>query len=120
PIVGTGMEWQAARDSGQVIVADVDGEVVSATGRTIVVRDYEGADHQYDLRKFARSNQGTCINQRPSVVRGQRVRMGDVLADSSSTDDGELALGQNVLVAFMAWEGGNYEDAIIMSDRVVR
>jgi DNA-directed RNA polymerase subunit beta len=120
PIVGTGMEWQAARDSGQVVVSESAGEVVSATGRQIVVRDNAGTDHVYDLRKFARSNQGTCINQRPSVERGDRVRDGDVLADSSSTDKGELALGQNVLVAFMAWEGGNYEDAIVMSDRVVR
>jgi DNA-directed RNA polymerase subunit beta len=120
PIVGTGMEWQSARDSGQVVVAEVDGDVVSATGRLVVVRDVNGVDHPHPLRKFARSNQGTCINQRPSVHRGERVRAGDVLADSSSTDKGELALGQNVLVAFMAWEGGNYEDAIIMSDRMVR
>jgi DNA-directed RNA polymerase subunit beta len=120
PIVGTGMEWQAARDSGQVVLADVDGEVVSATGRQIAVRDFAGVDHVYDLRKFARSNQGTCINQRPAVRRTDRIHAGDVLADSSSTDRGELALGQNVLVAFMAWEGGNYEDAIVMSDRVVR
>ena len=120
PIVGTGMEAQAARDSGQVVVCDVEGEVVSATGRHVVVRDYAGHDHVYDLRKFARSNQGTCINQRPSVLRGDRVHPKDVLADSSSTDNGELALGQNVLVAFMAWEGGNYEDAILISDRVVK
>jgi DNA-directed RNA polymerase subunit beta len=120
PIVGTGMEWQAAHDSGQVVVAEVEGEVVSATGRQVIVRDFDGVDHAHDLRKFARSNQGTCINQRPSVKRGDVVHIGDVLADSSSTDKGELALGQNVLVAFMAWEGGNYEDAIIMSDRVVR
>ncbi len=120
PIVGTGMEWQSARDSGQVVVSEGDGIVVSATGRLVVVRNEAGEDVPYDLRKFARSNQGTCINQRPSVVRGESVKKGDVLADSSSTDRGELALGQNVLVAFMAWEGGNYEDAIIMSDRMVR
>jgi DNA-directed RNA polymerase subunit beta len=120
PIVGTGMEWQSARDSGQVVVSEGDGIVVSATGRLVVVRNEAGEDVPYDLRKFARSNQGTCINQRPSVVRGEAVKKGDVLADSSSTDRGELALGQNVLVAFMAWEGGNYEDAIIMSDRMVR
>ena len=120
PIVGTGMEWQSARDSGQVVVSETEGIVVGATGRQITVRGENGEDMVYDLRKFARSNQGTCINQRPSVVRGQTVGKGDVLADSSSTDRGELALGQNVLVAFMAWEGGNYEDAIIMSDRMVR
>ncbi len=79
PIVGTGMEWQAAHDSGQVVVSEVDGEVVSATGRQVVVRDFNGVDHVHDLRKFARSNQGTCINQRPSVKHGDVVRAGDVL-----------------------------------------
>ena len=120
PVVGTGMEYQAARDSGQVVVAEQDGVVVRATGRDIVIRDDAGASHTYTLRKFQRSNQGTCINQRPTVGRGQRVAANDVLADSSSTDHGELALGQNVLCAFMAWEGGNYEDAILIADRVVR
>jgi DNA-directed RNA polymerase subunit beta len=120
PIVGTGMERRAALDSGHLILSEDAGEVVSANSRVIVVRDDDGKDHTYELRKFDRSNQGTCINQRPSVKNGQRVRVGDVLADSSSTENGELALGQNVLVAFMAWEGGNYEDAIIISDRMVR
>jgi len=120
PVVGTGMEYQAARDSGQVVVAEQDGVVVRATGRDIVIRDDAGTPHTYTLRKFQRSNQGTCINQRPTVERGQRVAPNDVLADSSSTDHGELALGQNVLCAFMAWEGGNYEDAILIADRVVR
>ena len=211
PIVGTGMEWQSARDSGQVVVSDIEGRVIAVSGRYIsievraddphpevikevkivgssdadpnpdgrlsvvelaedlrhpgsgailalagtkpaveVIRQLrEFVDREmdtarrdkaasrksdalrevkvkvkpcvvYELRKFARSNQGTCINQRPVVHRDQYVRAGDVLADSSSTDNGELALGQNVLVAFMAWEGGNYEDAIIMSDRMVR
>ncbi len=120
PVVGTGMEYQAARDSGQVVVAEQDGVVIRATGREIAVRDDEGVEHAYPLRKFQRSNQGTCINQRPAVSHGQRVAVNDVLADSSSTERGELALGQNVLVAFMSWEGGNYEDAILIADRVVR
>jgi len=120
PVVGTGMEYQAARDSGQVVVSEQEGEVVRATGREIVIRDDAGTEHVYPLRKFQRSNQGTCINQRPAVRTGDRVGVNDVIADSSSTEDGELALGQNVLVAFMSWEGGNYEDAILIADRVVR
>src|ERR671933_612592 len=120
PIVGTGMEYQAARDSGQVVVAEQDGVVLRATSREIVIRDDHGVNHLYPLRKFQRSNQGTCMNQRPAVRRGQRVLANDVIADSSSTENGELALGQNVLCAFMAWEGGNYEDAILISDRLVR
>ena len=119
PIVSTGMEMQAARDSGQVIVCDEDGEVVSVTGKEIVVQT--GTKRRtYRLRKYNRSNQSTCIDQRPAVVKGQRVKKGEVIADSSSTDHGELALGQNVLVAFMSWEGGNYEDAILISERLVR
>jgi DNA-directed RNA polymerase subunit beta len=120
PIVGTGMEYLAARDSGQVIVARSSGVVLSATGDRIVVLNDDGTEHEYHLRKFMRSNQDTCINQRPSVARGQRVEQGSIIADSSSTDNGELALGQNVLVAFMPWEGGNFEDAILVSERLVR
>jgi DNA-directed RNA polymerase subunit beta len=120
PIVGTGMEYLAARDSGQVVVAKADGVVTSATGDRVVVLEDDGTEREYRLRKFMRSNQDTCINQRPSVSRGQRVRKGDIIADSSSTDNGELALGQNVLVAFMPWEGGNFEDAILVSERLVR
>jgi DNA-directed RNA polymerase, beta subunit/140 kD subunit len=120
PIVGTGMEYLAARDSGQVVVARNSGEVVSATGDQITIREDSGEIRQYPLRKFMRSNQDTCINQRPSVSVGQRVRKGDIIADSSSTDNGELALGQNVLVAYMPWEGGNFEDAILVSERLVR
>ncbi|MGB9738992.1 DNA-directed RNA polymerase subunit beta [Chloroflexus sp.] len=120
PIVGTGMEYRTARDSGQVVVARRDGVVVSATSNRIIVEEDDGKRTEYRLRKFMRSNQDTCINQRPSVVRGQRVRAGDVIADSSSTDQGELALGQNVLVAYMPWEGGNFEDAILVSERLVR
>ncbi len=120
PIVGTGMEYRAARDSGQVVVARRDGVVISATSSRIIIEEDDGAQTEYRLRKFMRSNQDTCINQRPAVVKGQRVRAGEVIADSSSTDQGELALGQNVLVAYMPWEGGNFEDAILVSERLVR
>ncbi len=119
PLVGTGMEWDAAIDSGQVITAKEGGEVVSATGRQIVVAGDDGL-HVYPLRRYGRSNQSTCVDQRPIVSRGERVEKGAVLADSSSTDGGELALGQNVLVAFMSWEGGNYEDAVLISESLVR
>src|SRR5579884_2114507 len=119
PLVGTGVERQAALDSGQVVVCQEDGEVVSVTAREIVVRS-DGHDRSYRLRKFERSNNGTCINQRPIVKRGDTVVRGQALADSSSTDHGELALGQNILCAFMFWEGGNFEDAILISERVVR
>ncbi|MBK7894309.1 MAG: DNA-directed RNA polymerase subunit beta [Candidatus Promineifilaceae bacterium] len=119
PIVSTGMEQQAAINSGQIVVAKEDGEVVSVTGDTIVVVG-ENGPRTYNLRKYNRSNQSTCIDQRPVVVKGQRVKLGDVLADSSSTEYGELALGQDVLVAFLSWEGGNYEDAILVSERMVR
>ncbi len=120
PIVGTGMEYRAARDSGQVVVARRDGVVISATSSRIIIEEDDGTQTEYRLRKFMRSNQDTCINQRPAVVKGQRVRAGEVIADSSSTDQGELALGQNVLVAYMPWEGGNFEDAILVSERLVR
>jgi DNA-directed RNA polymerase subunit beta len=120
PLVGTGMERQAAQDSGQVTLSRVDGVVESATAKDVVIRDTEGNLHRYMLQKFLRSNQGTCITQRPMVVRGQRVKVGQPLADSSSTENGELALGQNVLVAFMSWEGNNFEDAIILSESIVR
>ncbi len=120
PLVGTGMEERAARDSGQLALSPVDGMVESVTGEQIVVRDDEGNLHIRRLGKFVRTNQGTCFTQRPIVVRGQRVKCNEPLADSSSTDAGELALGQNVLVAFMSWEGGNFEDAILLSERLVR
>ncbi|HMQ30044.1 MAG TPA: DNA-directed RNA polymerase subunit beta, partial [Chloroflexaceae bacterium] len=120
PIVGTGMEFRAARDSGQVVVARQAGVVLSATGDRIVIEEEDGYEREYRMRKFMRSNQDTCINQRPAVMKGQRVQAGDVIADSSSTDNGELALGQNVLVAYMPWEGGNFEDAILVSERLVR
>jgi DNA-directed RNA polymerase subunit beta len=123
PIVGTGMEARAAQDSGQVLIARRPGTVLSVTAGEILVEPDEGKAGELDtyrLDKFVRSNQGTCINQRPVVDVGMRVTAGDVLADSSSTDKGELALGRNILVAFMSWEGGNYEDAIVISDRMVR
>ncbi len=120
PIVGTGMEYQSAVDSGQVIVAKNPGEVVSVTGDTIVVQEEDGTAREYHLRKYNRSNQSTCIDQRPVVFKGDRVEVGHVMADSSSTDNGELALGQNVVVAYMSWEGGNFEDAILISERLVQ
>jgi DNA-directed RNA polymerase subunit beta len=120
PIVGTGMEERAARDSGQVVVARRDGVVISVTAERIKVEADSGELDEYRLQKFVRSNQGTCINQRPIVDLGQRISAGEAIADSSSTSYGELALGRNVLVAFMSWEGGNYEDAIVISDRLVR
>jgi len=120
PLVGTGMEERTALDSGQVALSPVDGVVDSVTGEQIVVRDGDGNSHVRRLRKFIRTNQGTCFTQRPIVVAGQQVRRNQPLADSSSTDAGELALGQNVLVAFMSWEGGNFEDAILLSETLVR
>ncbi len=120
PVVGTGMEFQAAVDSGQVVVAKEAGEVVSVTGKSLTIREEDGTQREYVLRKFNRSNQSTCIDQRPVVHKGDTVEKGAVLADSSSTDFGELALGQNVLCAFLSWEGGNYEDAILISEDLVR
>ena len=120
PIVGTGMEERAARDSGQVLVARRGGVVTSVTAERIRIETDAGELDEYKLLKFVRSNQGTCINQRPIVDVGARVLDGQPIADSSSTQNGELALGRNVLVAFMSWEGGNYEDAIVISDRLVR
>jgi DNA-directed RNA polymerase subunit beta len=120
PLVGTGMETQAARDSGQVIVAKEAGKVLSASSNTIKVQYASGKEEQFALMKFVRTNQGTCINQRPIVSKGQEFFKGDLLADSSSTRDGELALGQSTLVAFMSWEGYNYEDAIILSESIIR
>ncbi|CAN5737124.1 DNA-directed RNA polymerase subunit beta [soil metagenome] len=120
PIIGTGVELQAARDSGQVLVSRHGGEVLAVSARQIVIKDDNGREQLYNLQKFVRSNQDTCINQRPSVRPGERVEVDTILADSSSTERGELALGQNVIVAFMPWEGGNFEDAILISERLVR
>jgi DNA-directed RNA polymerase subunit beta len=121
PVVGTGVEFRAALDSQGVMVATSAGTVVSVTADHLVVERDAGDERDvYRLKKFLRSNQGTCINQRPVVDVGDRVTVGQVLADGSSTDGGEMALGQNILVAFLPWEGGNYEDAIVISERLVK
>ena len=120
PVVGTGIERRVAQDSGQVLLAQVSGVVTSVNGRSIIIQDVDSQGHEHRLMKFARTNQGTCFDQRPVVRKGDVVTKGDPLADSSSTENGELALGQNVLVAFMSWEGYNYEDAIILSERLVK
>jgi DNA-directed RNA polymerase subunit beta len=120
PIVGTGVEGRAAADSGHVVLADADAEVTRADGTQIVIRDKKGKDYSYKLSKFLRSNASTCINQRPIVSRGDHVTKGQILTDASAIDAGELALGNNVLVAFMTWEGFNYEDAVIISERLVK
>ena len=120
PLVATGMEQRVAVDSGHVALAKTPGVVTHVDGSVVVVTDPAGQAHTYRLTKFLRSNQSTCINQRPLVTVGQQVQVGDPLADSSSTDQAELALGQNVLVAFMIWEGYNFEDAIIIGETLVR
>ncbi len=120
PVVGTGMEYPAAVDSGHVVLAQAPGKVTSVTADRVVVQEDDGNERVYELRKFSRSNQSTCINQQPIVRKGDVVEAGQVLADSSSTELGELALGRNVTVAFIAWDGGNYEDAILISERLVR
>ncbi|MEW6663232.1 MAG: DNA-directed RNA polymerase subunit beta [Bacillota bacterium] len=120
PLVGTGMEWKTARDSGVVVLAKNSGVVERATATDIVIRTDKGLLDVYRLLKYTRSNQGTSINQKPIVKKGQRVEAGDVIADGPSTDYGELALGRNILVAFMTWEGYNYEDAILISEKLVK
>ncbi len=119
PLVGTGLEAQAARDSGMVIVSRTDGEVTYVDARMIRVKDKTGREISYELQKYQRSNQDTCLNQRPLVFEGDEVVSGQVIADGSATEGGELALGQNILVAYMPWEGYNYEDAILISERLV-
>jgi DNA-directed RNA polymerase subunit beta len=121
PLVGTGVEGRAARDSGDMIVAPVAGEVVEVTGDAIVLKE-SGTNRRLNLSidKFQRSNQGTCMNQKPLVREGDKVKKGQVLADGPSTENGELALGRNLLVAFMPWQGHNFEDAIIISERLVK
>ncbi len=120
PLVGTGIEKRAAVDTGDVVVSRTEGTVAAVDADHIIVEDPSGELEHYELHKFTRSNQGTLIHQKPIVRKGQVLQHGDVLADGSSTDQGELALGSNMLVAFMSWEGYNFEDAIIISERLVK
>lgn len=119
PVVGTGLEARAAKDSGMVAVASVDGVVERVVGEEITIKDKNGQLHVHQLMKYLRSNQDTCINQRPIVREGDKVKAGDVIADGASTSWGELSLGKNILVAYMPWEGFNFEDAILLSERCV-
>ena len=120
PIVGTGIEYRAAKDSGIMQIANSNGTIFKVTGDEIVLKTEKGELETYHLRKFKRTNGGTCINQRPIVVKGEKVKAGDVIADGPSTDKGEMALGKNVLIAFATWEGYNYEDAVLISERLVK
>ncbi|MBR5111678.1 MAG: DNA-directed RNA polymerase subunit beta [Clostridia bacterium] len=120
PIVGTGMEYKAAHDSGVVLLSKHAGTVYSVASDEVVIQDELGEKHSYRLTKFARSNQGTCINQRPRVFQGQKIEVGDLLADGPSTENGEIGLGKNMLIGFMTWEGYNYEDAVLISERLVK
>ena len=120
PIVGTGIEYRAAKDSGITVTANNDGVVEKVTGDEIIVRNNKDGLDTYKLRKFKRTNGGTCINQRPVVVKGEKVKAGELLADGPATDKGEMALGKNVLIAFTTWEGYNYEDAVLISERLVK
>ncbi|MCI5951378.1 MAG: DNA-directed RNA polymerase subunit beta [Anaerostipes sp.] len=120
PVVGTGMESKAAFDSGVCIIAKHDGVVERSTSKEIIVRTEDGTTDTYHVIKFARSNQGNCMNQRPIVNVGDKVKAGDVLADGASTSNGEMALGKNPLIGFMTWEGYNYEDAVLLSERLVQ
>ncbi|GAA1993792.1 DNA-directed RNA polymerase subunit beta [Nocardiopsis rhodophaea] len=120
PVVGTGMEYRAATDAGEVVLAESAGVVEDVTADYVTVMADDGSRKTYRLGKFRRSNQGTCFNQRPIVIEGQRVEERQVLADGPSTDQGEMSLGKNLLVAYMSWEGHNYEDAIILSQRLVQ
>ena len=120
PIVGTGIEYRAAKDSGITVTAKSDGIVEKVTSQEILVRNQKNEIDRYKLRKFKRTNGGTCINQRPVVVKGEKVKTGDLLADGPSTKNGEMALGRNVLIAFTTWEGYNYEDAVLISERLVK
>lgn len=119
PVVGTGLEARAAKDSGMVAVAQVDGTVERVVGEEITIKDKAGKSHVHQLMKYLRSNQDTCINQRPIVREGDKVLAGDVIADGASTSCGDLSLGKNVLLAYMPWEGYNFEDAILLSERCV-
>ena len=120
PIVGTGIEYKAACDSGVVLISRENGVVTRVTADEITIRGESGEEMRYHLTKFARSNQGTCINQHPIVKEGEMVKKGQVIADGPSTDEGEISLGRNVLIGFMTWEGYNYEDAVLISERLVK
>ena len=120
PIVGTGMEYKAAKDSGVVVLAQENGVVVKTSATSIEIRNKNGEITTYKLLKFKRSNQGTCINQKPIVSEGEEVVKGQIIADGPSTDNGEIALGRNVLMGFMTWEGYNFEDAILISEKLVK
>ncbi len=120
PIIGTGMEYKAAYDSGVLVLCKRDGIVESVSSDNVVVRTDDGRADVYKLIKFKRSNQGTCVNQRPVVSKGERIHAGDIVADGPATDHGEVALGKNVLIGFMTWEGYNYEDAVLLNERLVR
>ncbi len=120
PIVGTGMEYQAARDSGVTVVAKEDGTVTKVSADEIVIKEKGGNLHKYKLIKFTRSNQGTCVNQKPIVSEGEKIKKGDIIADGPSTNNGEIALGRNILIGFMTWEGYNYEDAMLINEKLVR
>ena len=120
PVVATGMEYKAAADSGIVVLAQEDGVVSYVSATKIVITTPAGVPHEYHMTKFQRSNQGTCLNQRPVVTKGEVVRKGDVIADGASTEGGEIALGRNILIGFMTWEGYNYEDAVLISEKLVR
>ena len=120
PIVGTGIEYRAAKDSGITVTANNDGVVEKVTGDEIIIRNKKDELDTYKLRKFKRTNGGTCINQRPVVVKGEKVKAGELIADGPSTKNGEMSLGRNVLIAFTTWEGYNYEDAILISERLVK
>lgn len=120
PIIGTGMEYKVAYDSGVCVIANEDCVVKSVCANEIVVTNNDGEEKEYELQKFCRSNQGTCINQNPIVVKGQKVKKGEILADGPATQNGELALGRNILIGFMTWEGYNYEDAILISEELVK
>ena len=120
PIVGTGIEYRAAKDSGVVVIADEDGEVTRVVADEITIKNNKGEEKKYHLRKFKRTNGATCINQRPIVKKGETVKRGDIIADGPATDKGEMALGKNLLIAFTTWEGYNYEDAILLNERLVK
>ena len=120
PVIGTGIENKTACDSGVCVVAEEDGVVLSSESNRILVKETSGKVHEYKLTKFSRSNQSNCYNQRPIVFKGDEVKAGDVIADGPSTSNGEIALGKNPLIGFMTWEGYNYEDAVLLSERLVR